>query len=535
MILDQLGRGGPLTFNDTDARALCQKPSGTVLLSDFYGKPADGNPALDFEYTVPGTYSLPIPAGITKAAIALRGGSGGGGSGGGAGEYDWTNGTAGGGGGAGGKGQTIYRVIDVTPGSTLTIIVGAGGAGGASVSWYEVPSGDGTGRHGSNGNPGADGGATSIVGIASADGGRGGAGGTGGEQDKKAAESPGGLGGAGYPAGESGKWAHMWESYTGGAYLLGKVETAPYLISQYGMYDLATNQYYTGENIAPGAGGASDGFGGAGGSGGYWADPTWTSLATRYNYPQIWWTFARWEGDSESAWGSAGSKGADGYARVLLLSTTLLGTDGPALSNATASPKPPYIVRTEIPAQYYPPDNTCFPAGSQVLMGDGTWSNIETIKVGDMVMGVNGPTPVVDYHMPILGGRRMLNFVGTDMFWSEEHAMWTKRDDTQWWWSANPEKWKAEAEEGVIGGLFDNDSIRSGVENTKWANLIGWTSQEIVQVSAAQDTQLYLPLTSGSPIIVNGYVVGAGVNQYGFDYTTLDWDAVRPEIVKAIK
>ena len=38
MILAELERPGPLSFNDADARALCGIPSGVVKLSDFYGK-----------------------------------------------------------------------------------------------------------------------------------------------------------------------------------------------------------------------------------------------------------------------------------------------------------------------------------------------------------------------------------------------------------------------------------------------------------------------------------------------------------------
>jgi hypothetical protein len=181
--------------------------------------------------------------------------------------------------------------------------------------------------------------------------------------------------------------------------------------------------------------------------------------------------------------------------------------------------------------------STCFPAGSKVLMADGTWKNIETVVLNDNVMGMIGSTPVTSIHTPYLGGRQLLKFADSSLSWSDEHAMWTKSlaDNTQWWWTSNKPRWIREATTGIIRGLTDNSSIRTGTADTEWANLNGWVSPTVeVDTSTTPYTQLYYIETGGSPIIVNGYVVGAGVNQTGFDYTNLNWDAIVTTINNSI-
>ena len=88
------------------------------------------------EYTVPGTYVITIPSIITSVSIVCVGGGGGAMAG-------ITNlgfsGSSGGGGGA----LAYSNSVAVTPGQTMTITVGAGGAPVDSASPY-------------TGNPGAD-------------------------------------------------------------------------------------------------------------------------------------------------------------------------------------------------------------------------------------------------------------------------------------------------------------------------------------------------------------------------------------------
>jgi hypothetical protein len=179
-----------------------------------------------------------------------------------------------------------------------------------------------------------------------------------------------------------------------------------------------------------------------------------------------------------------------------------------------------------------PPPITCFPADSQVLMSDGSWKAIQTIQVGDMVMGMSGPTAVTEMDRPLLGQRKILRFADNSLRWSEEHAMWTRdASQSQWWWSANRKLWLREADIGAIGGLADNQSMRTGDQAVEWAHIDGWKANQIIEEPPHNfNTRLYLPRTSGSPIIVNGYVVGAGVNQTGYDYSQLDWNVVQASL-----
>lgn len=116
-----------------------------------------------------GTYSWTVPDGVTEvSAIAVGGG------GGGAGDHD---GTGGGGGGLGWKNN-----ISVTPGDTLTVVVGNGGNGGngngtygngGSTSYF-ISTGTVAGYGGDRGLPNNDGSSISGGGYNGDGGGRGG-------------------------------------------------------------------------------------------------------------------------------------------------------------------------------------------------------------------------------------------------------------------------------------------------------------------------------------------------------------------------
>lgn len=160
------------------------------------------------------------------------------------------------------------------------------------------------------------------------------------------------------------------------------------------------------------------------------------------------------------------------------------------------------------------------------MMADGTYRSIETIRVGDWVMGADGcQVQIQEVHRPLLADRAMMKMPDGSHFWSDEHAHWTRDSiGSEWWWSANPEAWRGEANSGLIGGLFDNDSLRDG-PGFEFAHLHGWKDvQPIVADGFGPETQLYLPRTNGVGIIVNGYVVGSGVNEHNYPYSTFRWN-----------
>lgn len=165
-------------------------PITKKILAGAQSKPVTGQQ----EYLTAGTYSFVVPTGVTKISIvAIGGGRGGGGT---------TGGTGG--------GLAYLNNQVVTPGETLTIVVGAGGAGG----WYNVAGSTGFNsyvvRASSNIILARGGGlATAQIGTASYLGGAGGTGGvtlngTFGQVNC----SPGGGGAGGY-AGNGGAGASV--------------------------------------------------------------------------------------------------------------------------------------------------------------------------------------------------------------------------------------------------------------------------------------------------------------------------------------
>ena len=127
----------------------------------------------------PGTYTWTVPAGVYSLTAAVVGAGGGG-----SGSSEVGNGA---GGGAGGSGGVALQSVSVTPGETLSITVGAGGAGAPFV-------GRNPGAVGAEG-PGGNGATSSLTGsfgTINATGGSGGGAGLG---------YPVCLGGAGGPAG----------------------------------------------------------------------------------------------------------------------------------------------------------------------------------------------------------------------------------------------------------------------------------------------------------------------------------------------
>lgn len=175
---------------------------------------------------------------------------------------------------------------------------------------------------------------------------------------------------------------------------------------------------------------------------------------------------------------------------------------------------------------------TCFPAGSMVLLYSGQWKPIEQITVDDVLMGFDGqPARIEKIDYPVLGDRKMLTT--GDITWSEEHPFWARIDDQEYVWSYNAEIWKQEVVDSLIGGLKNNDAMRTTEKGVpvEFAHISGWKKAIPQEVEYSSDTQLYLPFTAnGTYIIINGYVVAAGTNEFafekthGYDFSKFKWD-----------
>lgn len=189
-------------------------------------------------YTTPGTYSFVVPSGVTSISmVAIAGGAGGG---------NFLNG------GLRNGGNLRYRNgYSVTPGSTLTIVVGAGGFGGDASNAY------GTGGGISSVNDG-----TTV--IATNGGGSGGTGGTGnyGGGGAGGYSGAGGSGGGFNCGGTNGSAGSGGGGGGGGGGLTSFVGPCAYYYGGGGGGGVGV--YGEGSN---GAGGAKS-YGGAGGGGG---------------------------------------------------------------------------------------------------------------------------------------------------------------------------------------------------------------------------------------------------------------------------
>jgi hypothetical protein len=103
-------------------------PSPASAASNSVTPVAQGQQA----YCTPGTYSWVAPAGVTSVSVVAVGSGGGGDTGNGIGAVGLLYGTSRS--GAGG-GLAYANNVSVTPGETLTVVVGAGGLGGSSYSY----------------------------------------------------------------------------------------------------------------------------------------------------------------------------------------------------------------------------------------------------------------------------------------------------------------------------------------------------------------------------------------------------------------
>lgn len=106
----------------------------------------------NFSYVNYGTFNIPVPLGCYSLTINSYGGGGGGG-GDVVGHTDAWNGACAGANAAGGgsSGGHVSQIIPVIPGTTVTVIVGKGGDGGASVGTGYAGSGNVYGGNGSVG------------------------------------------------------------------------------------------------------------------------------------------------------------------------------------------------------------------------------------------------------------------------------------------------------------------------------------------------------------------------------------------------
>jgi len=129
-------------------------------------------------------------------------------------------------------------------------------------------------------------------------------------------------------------------------------------------------------------------------------------------------------------------------------------------------------------------DDCCFIEGTQVLLSDGTYKNIEWMEIGESVKGNSGNNTVLDLDPTLLGNRLLYGFNGETPFFTAEHPFMT----TEGWKSINPQATVDENVEGFetlsdIGQLQVNDIISGSSTN--------FTVNNVVSASAASSSFLW--------------------------------------------
>ena len=69
---------------------------------------------------------------------------------------------------------------------------------------------------------------------------------------------------------------------------------------------------------------------------------------------------------------------------------------------------------------------TCFIAGSQVLMSDGSYKTIENVEIGDEVKSLDSNNTVLDLERTVLGGRKLVSINDSKFFVSYDHPIYTQ-------------------------------------------------------------------------------------------------------------
>lgn len=103
---------------------------------------------------------------------------------------------------------------------------------------------------------------------------------------------------------------------------------------------------------------------------------------------------------------------------------------------------------------------SCFPAGTEVLLADGTTKPIEDLSVGDSVMGFDGskkvPLSVEAMESPLRDHLCVLTFGdGTSLRLTQEHPVYT----TEGWRSLSPASTAEENKQLLVGKLEIGDQV----------------------------------------------------------------------------
>lgn len=166
--------------------------------------------------------------------------------------------------------------------------------------------------------------------------------------------------------------------------------------------------------------------------------------------------------------------------------------------------------------------DSCFVAGSKVLMADWTWKNIEDVQIGDNVIGVDGKSNTVTAFVRGYTNKMgKLDSIGLDpLYFTISHNFWVQYGDKQVWGS-NDKALHLTADHDAM--LYDSYDIKG--MTLPYATIHGWTNTVVQEVENIKPTKVYNFKVSGShSYIVNGYIVSGCACEYNdFDWSAIDW------------
>ena len=162
-----------------------------------------------------------------------------------------------------------------------------------------------------------------------------------------------------------------------------------------------------------------------------------------------------------------------------------------------ALPPPPPKVYDSVRVSF-----SCFVAGTQITMADGSHKAIENIGIGEVVLGKDGMSNTVVAHVrPVLGNRTLVSINGSSPFMSNDHPVYCKDGI---WKSANPE---ATQEKYALLRDWNIEKLSVG-DVIETADGMGIAINTISEHAEDPDTQLYnFTLDGNHTYVANNMIV----------------------------
>ena len=108
-------------------------------------------------------------------------------------------------------------------------------------------------------------------------------------------------------------------------------------------------------------------------------------------------------------------------------SSTVVNTVVTQPPNPPTPPDPPDPPTPPVPPRPPVVERSCFVAGTQITMADGSKKNIEDVQIGEKLLGQDGMiNTVLEFDHPQLTGRDLIGINGNGKFMTPEHPVFTK-------------------------------------------------------------------------------------------------------------